>query len=498
MHAALLILITAPVVAGLLSLGVRSRPTMERLQLAHAVVLWAAMAAVVAGVVTKGAVSFGPLLRADALSAFLDLMLAFVGGTALCYAVGYMGEELARGHLTFPRYRRFFVYFDLFLFAMVLAVNLDNIALMWIAVEGSTISAALSVGFDRTKAALEAGWKYIVLNFVGIALALFGTVLVYYTSEHALGVTMEALSWTALHHAAGQTTNGLNPVVLKMAFVFVMIGYGTKAGVAPMHTWLPDAHAEAPTPVSAMLSGLMLNLGLYAVLRLKSIVDPAVGPEFAGSIMLGLGLLSMAIAATFMLIQRDYKRLLGYSSIEHMGIMFIGFGIGGPLGLFGGFFHMLNHALAKSAAFYAAGMTLLRHGHKMIERVTGLARQAPAVGSGLFLAAVALAGLPPFGLFVSEILIATAAYRYQHGIAYLFLALLALAFATLVAPLFRMTLGEAPAKCLAVTHGPDCLMTTAIGINLAAMSLIGLLVPVMSLDWLLPISALLDATAGLP
>jgi hydrogenase-4 component F len=494
MNVALLLLIGAPVASGLLSLGVRTRPAMERLQLAHAVAIWAAMAAVVAGVVTEGAVSFSPLLRADALSAFLDLMLAFIGGTALCYAIGYMGEELSRGHLTFPRYRRFFVYFDLFLFAMVLAVNLDNIALMWIAVEGSTISAALSVGFDRTKAALEAGWKYIVLNFVGIALALFGTVLVYYTSEHVLGVTMEALSWTALHQAAGR----LNPVVLKMAFVFVMIGYGTKAGAAPMHTWLPDAHAEAPTPVSAMLSGLMLNLGLYAVLRLKSIVDPAVGPGFAGSIMLGLGLLSMAIAATFMLIQRDYKRLLGYSSIEHMGIMFIGFGIGGPLGLFGGFFHMLNHALAKSAAFYAAGMTLLRHGHKMIERVTGLARQAPAAGSGLFLAAVALAGLPPFGLFISEILIATSAYRYSHGIAYLFLALLALAFATLVAPLSRMTLGAAPEESLAVTSGPDRLMTTALGINLAAMSLIGLLVPVISLDWLLPISALLEAKAGLP
>jgi hydrogenase-4 component F len=494
MNVALVILIAAPLIAGLLSLVIRTRPAMERLQLAHAVVIWAAMAAVVAGVVAGHTVSFGPLLQADPLSAFLDLMLAFVGGTALWYAAGYMGEELSRGHVTFPRYRRFFVYFDLFLFTMVLAVNLDNIALMWIAIEGSTISAALSVGFDRTKAALEAGWKYIVLNFVGIALALFGTVLVYYTSEHVLGVTMEALSWTALHQAAAR----LNPVVMKMAFVFVMIGYGGKAGVAPMHTWLPDAHAEAPTPVSAMLSGLQLNLGLYAILRLKSIVDPAVGPAFAGSIMLGLGLLSMAIAATFMLIQHDYKRLLAYSSIEHMGIMLIGFGVGGPLGLFGGFFHMLNHALAKSAAFYAAGMVLLRHGHKMIDRVMGLARQAPAVGSGLFLAAVALAGLPPFGLFVSEVLIVTAAYRYNHGIAYLFLVLLALAFATLVAPLSRMTLGAAPEESLAVTNGPDRWMTTAMGINLAAMSVIGLLVPVLSPDWLLPISALVEATAGLP
>jgi hydrogenase-4 component F len=377
---------------------------------------------------------------------------------------------------------------------MVLAVNLDNIALMWIAVEGSTISAALSVGFDRTKAALEAGWKYIILNFVGIALALFGTVLVYYTSEHVLGVSMEALSWVSLHRVAGE----LNPVVLKMAFVFVMIGYGTKAGVAPMHTWLPDAHAEAPTPISAMLSGLMLNLGLYAVLRLKSIVDPAVGAAFAGSIMLGLGLLSMAIAATFMLIQRDYKRLLAYSSIEHVGIALIGFGVGGPIGVFGGFFHMLNHALAKSAAFYAAGMVLLCHGHKMIDRVTGLVRQAPVVGAGLLLAAVALAGLPPFGLFVSEVLIATAAYRHHHGIAYLFLVLLALAFATLIAPLSRMTLGEPVAENLAMTDRSRRLMTSALGINLAAMSVVGLLMPAFFLDLFIPMAALFEAKEGLP
>ncbi|HTP41498.1 MAG TPA: proton-conducting transporter membrane subunit [Nitrospiria bacterium] len=528
MSLALLILIAAPLAAGLASLRVPTRRAMERLQLANAAVLWAAMAAVVAGVGLKGAVSFGALLRADPLSAFMDVMLAFIGGTALCYAVGYMGEELTRGHLGFLRYRRFFVYFDLFLFAMMLAVNLDNIALMWIAVEASTISAALSVGFDRTKAALEAGWKYIILNFVGIALALFGTVLVYYTAEHALGVSMDALSWTALHRAAGSTDGGLNPVVLKMAFVFAMIGYGTKAGVAPMHTWLPDAHAEAPTPTSAMLSGLMLNLGLYAVLRLKGLIDPAVGPAFTGSIMLGMGLLSMAIAAAFMLIQRDYKRLLGYSSVEHVGIALIGFGVGGPLGLFGGLFHMLNHALAKSAAFYAAGMVLLRHGHKMIERVTGLVRLAPAAGSGLLLAAVALAGLPPFGLFVSELLIAAAAYRHHQGIALLFLGLLALAFATLLAPLTRMTFAEPihgdtvqskpihddavqdkslhggaahdrPSEdARPVTAGPDRLMLSALGINLAAMSVTGLLLPIMASDWLLPVSALLDAKAGLP
>ena len=494
MGAALPILIAAPLLAAAFSQVVTSRRAMERLQSAQLLVLWAAMAAVVGGVSMGAPMALGAVLRADALSAFMDLMLAFVGGTALLYATGYMGEKLARGELTFLRYRRFFLYGDLFLFAMLLAVNLDNIAMMWIAVEASTISAALSVGFDRTKAALEAGWKYIQLNFVGIALALFGTVLVYYTSEHLLGVSLEALRWSALADVAGS----LNPTVLKMAFIFVMIGYGTKAGVAPMHTWLPDAHAEAPTPISAILSGLMLNLGLYAVLRLKSIVDPAVGAAFTGSVMLGLGLLSMAIAAAFMLIQRDYKRLLAYSSIEHVGVALIGFGVGGPLGTFAGFFHMLNHALAKSAAFYSAGIVLLRHGHKIMGRIAGLLRQTPVAGAGLLLAAVALGGLPPFGLFASELLIATAAYRHHPALAAAFLLLLVLAFSSLLIHLLRMTLGEPSEAAATVAPPAQLFMTSALAMNLTAMSFLGLFVPAFLLSLLFPMLSLFHVPPLVP
>jgi len=452
------------------------------------------MAAVVSGVAAGDDASFGSILHADPLSAFMDLMLAFVGGTALFYAVGYMGEKLSREEMSFIRYRRFFVYFDLFLFAMVLAVNLDNIALMWIAVEGSTISAALSVGFNRTKAALEAGWKYIIVNFVGIAMALFGTVLVYYTSEHLLGVSMEALRWSALARVAGS----LNPAVLKTAFVFVMIGYGTKAGVAPMHTWLPDAHAEAPTPISAVLSGLMLNLGLYAVLRLKTIVDPAVGPEFAGTIMVGLGLLSMTIAATFMLIQRDYKRFFAYSSIEHVGIILVGFGVGGPAGVFGGLFHMINHALAKSAAFYAAGRVLLRYGHKNMEGVTGLLRQMPLVGGAMLLAGLALAGMPPFGLFISEVLIAVGAYDGRPWVAYVFLVLLAVAFAALVYQVFQMVLGEPKEAGVPMTPGGGRFTSFALAANLAAMGYIGLYMPEFLRALFIPITRVFHAMAEVP
>jgi hydrogenase-4 component F len=493
MDLALIGLVTAPLVSAIFSLVMKSQRSMERLQCIHAAVLIAAMGAVVTNAGGDSELVSG-VLRADALSAFLDLMLAFVGVTGLLYALGYMGEELVRGHLSFQRYGWFFCFFNLYLFAMLLAANLDNIALMWIAIEGSTLSAALLINFERTKTALEAGWKYIILSFVGIALALFGTVLVYYASEHVLGVRMEALQWSELYRVASD----LNPTALELAFIFIVIGYGTKAGIAPMHTWLPDAHAEAPAPVSALLSGLMLNLAMYAILRMKSIVDPAVGPNFTGPILLGLGLLSIATAAIFMLIQRDYKRLFAYSSIEHIGIVLVGFGAGGPVGVFGGLFHMINHSLAKSAAFYAAGGVWLRYGHRNIEGVTGLLRRMPLVGGAMLLAALALAGLPPFGLFVSEILIVTGVYVEQPWIAYTFLGLLAVAFAALVYQVFRMVLGEPKEAGIVMTPGGGRFAAVSLIAHLMAMGYIGIHMPGFLRDLFIPMTRIFRAGGDFP
>jgi hydrogenase-4 component F len=374
---------------------------------------------------------------------------------------------------------------------MVLAVNLDNIALMWIAIEGSTLSAALLINFERTKTALEAGWKFIILSFVGIALALFGTVLVYYASEHVLGVRMEALQWSVLYKVASE----LNPTALELAFIFVVIGYGTKAGIAPMHTWLPDAHAEAPAPVSALLSGVMLNLALYAILRLKSIVDQAVGTNFTGPILLGLGLLSIATAAIFMLIQHDYKRLFAYSSIEHIGIVLVGFGVGGSAGVFGGFFHMINHSLAKSTVFYASGTVLLRRGSKEIERVTGLLRQMPLIGGAMLLAALSLAGMPPFGLFISEVLIATGAYDERPWIAYIFLGLLVVAFSAMVYQVFRMVLGEAEGKDSPLSSGPNKFAVVSLMANLIAMGYIGIHMPGFLQNLFIPMTRIFNSVS---
>lgn len=468
----LLVLVATPLVGGLSSLLVRQRRAVEVLQCGLAGAMLASAALVAERVITAGHVSVGSLLQADALSAWLDLIIGVVGSTGTLYAVGYVGEEMDRAHLSLRRYRQFFCLFDLYLGAMLLAVNLENIAIMWIAIEGSTLSAALLIGFDRSKAALEAGWKYVILSSVGIALALFGTILVYYASEHVLGVSSEALRWSQLYRVA----EGLDHGAIKVAFIFALIGYGTKAGIAPMHTWLPDAHAEAPTPVSAMLSANMLTLAVYAILRFKAVTDRTVGPEFAGDLMIGLALLSLAVSATFFLVQRDYKRLFAYSSIEHIGIALLGFGIGG-LGIFAGAWHLMNHAFAKSTAFYGAGLVFLRHNHKLLDRVTGLLNQMPVAGTAILVAGVALAGMPPFGLFTSEVLIGVGAYTTRPEVAYGFLALLALAFATLLYQVLRMALGEPGEGGTAL--GRQCRLFTgaAVGINIAVLGIIGLRVP---------------------
>src|SRR5262245_30841510 len=371
----LVLLVAAPVVAGFVGRLVGQRRAIGVLRCFQAGSLLVAAAVVAGRFCAGGGVSAGTFLVTDSLSAWLDLIFGVVGSSGTLYAVGYVGEELDRRHLSLRRYSQFFCLFDLYLAAMLLAVNIENIAIMWIAIEGSTLSAALLIGFERSKAALEAGWKYVILSSVGIARALFGTILIYYSSEHILGVSSEALRWSQLYQAAGR----LNPTAIKIAFIFALIGYGTKAGIAPMHTWLPDAHAEAPTPVSAMLSANMLTLAVYAILRFKAVTDRSVGSEFAGKLIIGLALLSLAVSATFFLVQRDYKRLFAYSSIEHIGIALLGFGIGG-LGIFAGAWHLMNHALAKSIAFYGAGLVFLQHNHRLLERVTGLLGRMPVAG----------------------------------------------------------------------------------------------------------------------
>jgi hydrogenase-4 component F len=278
---------------------------------------------------------------------------------------------------------------------------------MWVAVEGTTLASVFLVNFERTRASLEASYKYLLICSVGIAVAFLGTVLVYFANIQLFGDEEYALRWTTLLRLAPD----LAPQVVELAFVFLVVGYGTKAGLAPMHTWLPDAHSEAPAPVSALMSGVLLAVGVYAILRFKPVVDLAAGPAFTEHILLGLGLLSMAVAALFLWAGTNFKRMLAYSSVEHIGIACVGLGFGGAWGIAGALLHIANHALAKSALFLLAGRIRAAYGSGDIAAVRGLLSRMPRTGAAFLAVMLALMGLPPFGLFTSEVLIFGAGFR---------------------------------------------------------------------------------------
>jgi hydrogenase-4 component F len=376
------------------------------------------------------------VLRVDALSGWMVAVIVLVAGLAAAEAPRYAREGSTRV---------FYPLFHLMVFTMLLAVSTDDVGVMWVAVEGTTLASVFLVNFERTRASLEAAYKYLLICSVGIGIAFVGTVLVYYAEavrqqgviEHA----PHALRWSTLLGLAP----ALSPRVLQLAFVFLVVGYGTKAGLAPMHTWLPDAHSEAPAPVSALMSGVLLSVGAYAILRFLPIVDAATGPAFARRILIALGLLSLAVAATFLWNPGNYKRMLAYSSVEHVGLVGLGLGFGGVLGVSGALLHVANHGLAKSVVFLLAGRIRAAYGTVELAGVQGLLRALPVTGRGFLLGVLALMGLPPFGLFTSEVMIFAAGFREGHPwAATAGLVLLVVAFGGLLRAAHAMLFGSPP------------------------------------------------------
>jgi hydrogenase-4 component F len=303
--------------------------------------------------------------------------------------------------------------YQLLMFAMNLALVANNIGMMWVAIELATLTTVLMVGIYRTHEALEAAWKYFILGSVGIALALFGTILVYMAARPVLGEGLNAMVWTVLVTRAG----AFDPALLNVAFVFLLLGYGTKVGLAPLHAWLPDAHAEGPTPISAVLSGLLLNVALYALLRFKMLLALNPAALAPGPLMVTMGLISLVFAAFMLYRRRDIKRMFAYSSIEHMGIITFAFGMGGPLANFAGLLHMTMHSLTKSAIFFAVGHIAQVKGTQRIADMGGLTETNPVLGWGLVLGVVAIAGLPPLGIFMSEFLVVTSTFAREPWLA---------------------------------------------------------------------------------
>jgi hydrogenase-4 component F len=355
----------------------------------------------------------GNYLLVDDLNKVFIVLTTFVGFTTSAFSASYIGHEIEIGRLT-PSFVRFYhAMYQVLMFAMNLALVANNIGLMWVAIELATLTTVLMVGIYRTHEALEAAWKYFILGSVGIGLALFGTILVYMAAEPVVGEGLNAMVWTVLvAHAAK-----FDPALLNVAFVFLLLGYGTKVGLAPLHAWLPDAHAEGPTPISAVLSGLLLNVALYALLRFKMVMSANASAIAPGPLMVTMGLVSVVFAAFMLYRRRDIKRMFAYSSIEHMGIIVFAFGMGGPLANFAGLLHMTMHSLTKSAIFFAVGHIAQVKGTQKIADMGGLTVTNPVLGWGLMLGVVAIAGLPPLGIFMSEFLVISSTFAREPWLA---------------------------------------------------------------------------------
>jgi len=380
----------------------------------------------------------GPLLIVDDLNIVFIVLNNLVGFSTAVFSAGYIGHELEAGHLR-PGFLRFYhAMFQALLFTMNLALLANNIGLIWVAVELATLTTIMLVGLYRTEQALEAAWKYFILGSVGIALALFGTILVYVAAQPTIGEGLDAMAWTVLVARA----EAFDPALLNLAFVFLLLGYGTKAGLVPVHGWLPDAHAEGPTPISAVLSGLLLNVALYAVLRFKMLLTANHEALAPGPLMIAMGLASLLFAAFMLYRRRDIKRFFAYSSIEHMGIATFAFGIGGPLANFGGLLHMAMHSLTKSAIFFAVGDVSQAKGTRSLADLRGLTVSHPVLGWTLLAGVVAIAGLPPLGIFMSEFLIVSSTFVRQPWLALAFVAGLLIALGALFWRLSEMSFGE--------------------------------------------------------
>jgi hydrogenase-4 component F len=410
-------------------------------------------------VILNGKVSYAFLdgfFYLDALSMIVLDIILIIGFLAAVFSISYLEEEIKQQKLAGRKRGLYYSLMYAFIFTMVLALTVKNMGLMWIAIEATTLASAFLVGFYNDKYTLEAAWKYVIICSVGIAIALLGIILLHLSSAGVLA-NSSFLDWTALYAHAGS----LNSPILRLAFIFILIGFGTKAGLAPMHTWLPDAHSQAPSPISALLSGVLLNSAMYGIIRTVAIVNRNLGGSvFTGRLLIGLGFLSIATASVFILTQKDYKRLLAYSSIEHMGIIAVAMGVFTPLSIFAGILHMINHSLTKSMLFLSAGNIMQKYDTKQIYRIKAILKTLPVSGTVFLLGLFAIAGTPPFSIFASEFNIIAAIFTqsslWAGGI---FVLLISAVFAGIAVALFRMFYGNSDSESIKAgeTNIPGCI-----------------------------------------
>lgn len=471
----------APLAGGLAAWGRRGRSA--ELVATGALSIAAVAALALGGLAFAGGhlVVFGGLIVVDALGAALLVLTAIVAALAMAASPRYVRHELASGAFRARDEGRYYALL-LWFVASLLAVPLfDNLGLLWVAIEATTIVSAMLVGITRSPEAIEAAWKYLILGTVGVGFALLGTLLAYASSVRVLGESSDALNWTRLVSIAPS----LDPNLLRLAFIFALAGYGTKIGLVPFHTWLPDAHSQAPSPVSALLSGVSLVGALYALVRFHLVAVGGLGPAFSSTLLVVFGLLSLAVALTFMVRQEDLKRLLAYSSIEHMGLITLGIGFGGPLALLGVILHVGLHALIKTSLFLSAGELVQQYGSRRLSRIRGTLLGAPVAGGTLGVGLILLGGLPPSGIFVTEFAIIVGGVVRGYALAAATAAgLLALAFIALAFHGTRLLWGRPASSDVAVRAGRW--MTLRLVAPLLVVAFLGVWTPG-------PLTAALDA-----
>ncbi|TBR12331.1 MAG: hydrogenase 4 subunit F [Candidatus Nitrosotenuis sp.] len=431
-------LLLTPVISGVLVTVLRKKRTIEVITATSMGLVLIQCLFLVYEISSKKSISaFGEFFYADAVSAFVILPIAGVGFITSLYSINYIGRQYDTGVLDQKRLVRYYQGFNAFIFTMLLVPLSNNIGIMWVAIEATTLVSVLLIMLYVKESAIEASWKYLIVATVGLSFALFGIILFNYAN---IGSTSpdDATNWTSLLRNA----KSLDPNIIKIAFVFVLVGLGTKAGLAPMHTWLPDAHSEAPTPVSALLSGVLLNCAIYGIIRFHMISSAGMGSGFSGELLIILGVISMGIAAVSIYFQKDMKRLLAFSSIEHMGIISVAIGFGGFLGIYGGMLHMINHSVAKPLMFFASGTISQKYETKAISKIRGIIKTMPLTGALFLIGGLAIIGLPPFGIFLSEFFVLSSGFDNGQFVAILFmLVFLVVIFAGFIKHLVSMIFG---------------------------------------------------------
>lgn len=397
----LILLLSTLFITSLLLVLIKNRRVIELLSIFSSVVVLVYSFLIALSVANEGIYTSSLFFSVDALGAIIILIIGCIGCATSLYSVAYFNQETKKGIVGFTRVKEYFVLLFVFLAAMYLATTATSPIFAWIAIEATTLSTAFLISFYNKPSSIEGAWKYLIINAVGLLLGFFGTML-YFTSVPST-LNGGFIGWSDLL----SNTDHLDPLIAKIAFVFVLIGYGTKVGLAPMHTWKPDAYSKAPAPLGALLAGALLPVAFFVILRFQRITDAVVGQSFSHQLFLVFGLLSIVVAALIMFNARNYKRLLAYSSIENAGIIALGFGFGG-LGVLGAVLHMIYHSCVKVVMFFSAGNLLLTYGSAKIGNVKNALRVIPVTSVLFILGFLIVTGTPPFGIFLSKIYILSA------------------------------------------------------------------------------------------